>query len=83
MSWFDDIGDTLGGLFGGSGNILGPLVSTALTGLALRQVSNSIAKEQEDKKAAAAAATPDKGGTVNIQPAQDNKIPVLYGEGHF
>ena len=81
MSWFGDIGETVGGWFGSSGgNILGGLASTALTGLALSLISKSINNSQS---APATATAVDTGVVVNIPPDTDQKIPVLYGSHHF
>lgn len=83
MGWFDDIGDTVSGLFSGGGGILPGLVGTAVTGFALKKVTDSIAKTNEEAQAALEATKKDTGQAIQIPPASENKIPVLYGEATF
>ena len=72
MSFLDDLGGFAAGIFGGNG-LGSALARTALTGLALNQISKSINND-------AATSTPDEG--VRIQSAADTekKIPVVYGK---
>ena len=83
MGWFDDIGDSISGLASSAGGILPGLVGTALTGFALKKVTDSIAKTNEEAQANLSALKKDAGQAIQIPPASDNKIPVLYGEATF
>lgn len=78
MSLFDNIGSFLGDVFGGN-NLLGGLVSTALTGLALNQVTKSINRDNDAVKRAEQTPEPDRGVRLQVAASTDNAIPVLYG----
>jgi hypothetical protein len=72
MSFIDDIvsiGKGVAGWLGGPG--IGPtLAKTALSGLALNQVTKAINRSNNKE---------DKGSRIQIDPSLDNKIPVVYG----
>lgn len=78
MSFYDSISE-LGTAAVGfiTGDTIGSsLARVALTGLALNQISKQV------NAGSTAAQTPTATG-INIKPAQDNKIPVLYGESYM
>jgi hypothetical protein len=85
MSFIDDIvsgaSKILGSLVGGS-SLGGNILKTILTGFALNQVTKSINKDNAKDSAAQRASTiqPDSGTTLQIPPAGENKIPVVYGQ---
>ena len=77
MSWWDDLVD-LGSsaLDWFTGNSIGAnLARTAVTGLALNQVTNAINREQANTTTTAV----DKGVRVQVNPDPNTKIPVVYG----
>lgn len=76
-SWLDDIG----GLFGGAGDMLGGLVSTALTGFALNKVTQSMNKTSDSVPATTQEA--DTGVRLQVPSSVDEKVPVLYGHAFF
>lgn len=100
MSWLDDIidfgGDLISGAgkFLGSGSLGGTILKTAITGLALNQVTKSINKSNDATQYKTSSfnpidygTTPGGGSTyvdqgVRIQTSADTnqKIPVLYGQ---
>jgi hypothetical protein len=73
MSFLDDIG------LGGAANFvtggMGGLVSIALTGLALNQVTRAM------NSGNTATTAPDFGKTQTVPPAISNYVPVVYGQG--
>lgn len=75
--WLDDVG----GLFGSGGNFLGGLVSTALTGFALRKVTESMNKTSDTVPATTQEA--DTGVRLQVPSSVDQKVPVLYGHANF
>lgn len=81
------ISPSLGSIFGGGskssggGNILGGLVSTALTGLALSKLTKSINNSQSAPTTGTVA--PDTGVNVQLDPNPQTKIPVCYGTSYF
>lgn len=78
MGLLDDIGGFIGGALGGN-NFLGGLVSTALTGLALNQVTKSMNKDNDAAKKAERTPEPDRGVRLQVPVSTENAIPVLYG----
>jgi hypothetical protein len=82
MSFFDtivDLGKSAVGLL--SSNSLGSqLARMALTGYTLNQVTKSVNKENQ--KASVETAKIDPGVRIQIDPDQNNKIPILYGESY-
>lgn len=77
MSFLDDLGDFASGALTwlGSGGIGPALAKTAITGYALKKVTDSI--NRDSKKAAGAAA--DEGQRIQLEPNTENRIPVVYG----
>lgn len=91
MSFLNDIVDTVGSvvstvsgainnIFGNTG---GSIVKTILTGFALNQVTSSINKDNEKSSGAGSqqtvTPTPDPGVALQVPPAGENRIPVVYG----
>jgi len=74
MSLFDNIGK----LFSGN-SVLGGLLSTALTGLALHQVNRSVNSDNAAARAAQTTPNPDAGVRLQIPASTKNSVPVLYG----
>ena len=77
MSWFDDLVDFGSSALNwlGSNNIGAQLARTALTGYTLRQVNNSINKDQKTDQ----QKEQDRGVRLQVDPNPDQKIPVVYG----
>lgn len=77
MSWFDDLIDLGSSAFKWfTGNSLGAQVArTAVTGYTLRQVNNSINKDQKTDQ----QKEQDRGVRLQVDPNPDQKIPVVYG----
>jgi len=72
------VGMFTGAKTGGSGsNLLGGLLSTALTGFALNKISNSISNSTP--AATTTPPPPDTGVNIQIAPNTQQKIPVFYG----
>lgn len=71
MSFLDDLAGGVGSLLGGSG-IGSALARTALTGLALRQISKSINNDT-------ATSQPDPGVRLQSPADPEKSIPVVYG----
>lgn len=79
MSWLDDIvdlGSSALNWLGGNG-VGSSLARTALTGYALRQVTNSINKDNE--AAQNTTAKIDPGVRIQVDPDTEYRIPVVYG----
>ena len=97
MSFLDDIvsgiggvvssvGNVVGGLFGSGGGLGGNILKTIMTGFALNQVTKSINKSNPSSSSggsASTAAPPDTGVKLQIAPAGENRIPVIYGTAHI
>lgn len=88
MSFLDDIIDVgksaiggIKGLLGGSNNILGGLISTALTGFALYKVNQSVSATNNTAATASPPAI-DPGNKIAIKPNTQQKIPVIYGTAY-
>ena len=80
MSFFDtilDLGKSAVNFLSGNG-IGSQLAKMAITGYTLNQVTQSINKGNQSTPSAAAAVDP--GVRIQIDPDQNNRIPVLYGE---
>jgi hypothetical protein len=80
MSWLDDIvdlGSSALNWLGGNG-IGSQLARTALTGYGLRQVTNSINKDNE--AAQNTTAKIDPGVRLQVDPDTEYRVPVVYGE---
>lgn len=77
MSFLDDLGSAASGVldwFSGGG--IGPaLAKTAITGYALKKVTDSI--NRDSQKAAGTAV--DEGQRIQLEPNTENRIPVVYG----
>lgn len=79
MSFLDDIIDvskTAYNFISGNG-VASTLVKTIGTAYVVNQISKSIAKDN------ATDTTADTGVRLQLEPASENKIPVLYGEAYF
>lgn len=79
---WDGVKRTVGGIFGGGGrgggsNILGSLISTAITGFALKKITDSINNSQPAPTTT--PPPPETGVNIQIDPNPQQKIPVLYG----
>jgi hypothetical protein len=62
------------------GSIGSSIVSTLLTGLALNQVSRSMSKSNENNRnTVTQAQQADSGNKLQLAPATENRIPVVYG----
>lgn len=89
MSFIDDIISGAGSLIGSIGNLFGGnslggnIVKTILTGFALNKVTNSINKQNSNDTSGGSTTsitpTPDTGVRLQIPPAGENRIPVVYG----
>jgi hypothetical protein len=82
MSFLDNIvsigKSTWGFLTGGSA--AGNIVSTILTGFALNQISRSMSKSNDNRQnSVAQAQQADSGNKLQLSPATENRIPVVYG----
>lgn len=80
MSWIDDIidfGSTAIEWLGGN-SIGGQLARTALTGLALNQITESINKDNEAANNTTQAVDP--GVRLQVNPDTEYRIPLVYGE---
>lgn len=80
MSWLDDIVDLGSSALNwlGSNSVGSNLARTALTGYALRQVTNSINKDNE--AAQNTTAKIDPGVRLQVDPDTEYRVPVVYGE---
>jgi hypothetical protein len=97
MSFIDDIiggAENLFGAFGDNAGLIGGLITTALTGLALNKVNKSVTAENETKTetitvspastSGTSATTSDSNGVrLQVAPDANQKIPVLYGSAFF
>lgn len=97
MSFLDDILGDVGGFFGkifGDGaGVIGGLLSTALTGLALKKVNDSVTKENEPQtsitiepakvNAITSSVSDSNGVRLQVAPNVNQRIPVLYGSAFF
>jgi hypothetical protein len=86
MSFLSDIVKGAGSListvsgFLGSNSLGSNIVKTVLTGYALNKVTSSINKENaRETSRAESTPTPDSGQKLQIPPAGENRIPVIYG----
>lgn len=75
------------GLFSGkTGSILGGLVSTAITGFALKKIMDSINNSNQASAASTATTTapppPDTGQNIQADANPQNKVPVVYGTAY-
>jgi hypothetical protein len=88
MSWFDDLVDTGKTLLGGvvnfftSSSIGANLAKTALLGYTLNRVNSTINKSNENQVPPPTARV-DPGVRLQVPPASDYKIPVVYGAATF
>lgn len=90
MSFIDDIISGAGSLIGSIGNFFGGnslggnIVKTILTGFALNKVTSSINKQNSNESGGGSTTsitpTPDTGVRLQVPPAGENRIPVVYGE---
>jgi hypothetical protein len=90
MSLLGKVFDTVVGLgktalnFVQSNNTAGTILKTVLTGYALNKVTNSIKKENAAPTAERAQlVTIDPGVRLQVPPAQDEKVPVVYGQAQL
>jgi hypothetical protein len=98
MSFLDDILGDVGGFFkstfGDSAGLIGGLLSTALTGFALKKVNDSVTKENETKtttttteaattSAITSSVSDSAGVRLQVAPNVDQRVPVLYGSAFF
>ena len=67
--------------FLGGNSIGATLAKTALLGFAVNKLSKNAIKD--NNRDANSAANIDKGVRLQVPPAAENKIPVLYGEAYF
>lgn len=76
----------IGGIFGGGNrrgggsNILGSLISTAITGFALKKITDSINNSRPAPTTT--PPPPDTGVNIQIDPNPQAKVPVLYGTSY-
>jgi hypothetical protein len=82
MSFFDNILDVGKSVWnfatgGGAGSAL---VSTLLTGFALNQVTKSINKGSTTSATTTQTQQKESGNKLQLAPASDNKIPIVYGK---
>lgn len=80
MSFIDDIAglgsDVAGWL--GSGNIGSSLVTTAIAGIALSQISKSV-NSSNDTGSTSSVSQTNTTNTITVTPDTKNRIPVIYG----
>jgi hypothetical protein len=76
MSFLDDLGSLAKGVAGwfSSGGIGPALAKTAITGYALKKVTDSINRDN-----AKSAGAKDQGQRIQLEPSTENRIPVVYG----
>lgn len=90
MSFIDDIVSGVGSVVSSVGNLLGGnslggnIVKTILTGYALNKVTSSINKDNNTSSGSGGGTTsitptPDTGVKLQVPPAGENRIPVVYG----
>jgi hypothetical protein len=85
MSFLDDIVDFASGAFSwftGS-STTASLARTAITGYALRQVTNSINKENDAVVTAERTPPVDPGVRLQVSPDPEHRIPVVYGTAYL
>jgi hypothetical protein len=91
MSFINDILGAVGGAVEwlGGNSIGAGLARTAITGYALRKVTNSIQKENAKPETTQPSQNPvlnpipDAGVRLQIAPDPENRIPVVYGSAHL
>lgn len=82
MSFFDtiiDLGKSAYNYVTGN-SLLSSIATTALTGYALNQLTQSVNKDNTAATSNTTAARVDPGQKLTLSPDQNNRIPVLYGE---
>lgn len=71
-----------------NGNSVGSsLLRTVLSGFALKQVNNSIKKQNSTastvERSSLSTTTVDPGVRLQVPPAQDQRVPIVYGTSHI
>jgi hypothetical protein len=85
MSFLDDIVDFASGAFSwftGSSATAG-LARTALTGLALQQVTKSVNKQNDAVATAERTPPVDPGVRLQVNPDPEHRVPVVYGTAYL
>jgi hypothetical protein len=89
MSFLDDIVDAGSGLLGGAWDMLSGsgvaagIAKAAALGFLLKQVTNSINKENSRPETANNPTIPDQGVRLQVDPDTTHSIPIIYGDAHL